>query len=231
MLPSAPPKLPATVRRVRLSYANVTSSIALFLALGGTSYAVAKLPKNSVGDQQLRSDAVTSPKIKDGTITAADLARGVVGSGPRGPRGSQGTPGVAGERGPSDLYVGTGETKSFPTTANTRIVVARVSNLPAGKYLLRGSARVSNWYSPLAGAHCWLFVNGDMVGRAYLPLGSTAGAVHSGPMAPEGHATVLAGASATMECFFDSSVTTATEIEVPRLTALRVENVVVQNLP
>ena len=52
----------------RPSPALVISVIALFVALGGTSYAVTQLPKNSVGAQQLKKSAVTSSKIKDGTI-------------------------------------------------------------------------------------------------------------------------------------------------------------------
>lgn len=85
--------------RSRLTYANVVSSLALFIALGGTSYAVAKLPKNSVGEPQLRSGAVTSPKIKDGSITPGDLAAGTAITGPRGPRGEQGPRGADGANG------------------------------------------------------------------------------------------------------------------------------------
>jgi hypothetical protein len=40
--------------------------LALVIALGGTSYAVSKLPKNSVGTQQLRDGAVTTPKLAKG---------------------------------------------------------------------------------------------------------------------------------------------------------------------
>jgi hypothetical protein len=36
-----------------LKFANVVSVLALFLALGGGAYAVASLPKNSVGPRQL----------------------------------------------------------------------------------------------------------------------------------------------------------------------------------
>ena len=39
--------------RDRLTYANVISSLALFIALGGTSYALT-LPRNSVGSAQIR---------------------------------------------------------------------------------------------------------------------------------------------------------------------------------
>jgi hypothetical protein len=53
--------------------AFVISLVALFVALGGTSYAATRLPKNSVGAKQLKKDAVTAPKIKNGAVTAAKL--------------------------------------------------------------------------------------------------------------------------------------------------------------
>ena len=45
------------MRRVRthLSYANVMATVAVFIALGGTSYAVTQLPRNSVGSKQIRT--------------------------------------------------------------------------------------------------------------------------------------------------------------------------------
>jgi hypothetical protein len=48
--------------------------IALFVALGGTSYAATRLPSNSVGSGQIRADAVTAAKIHDGAITAEKLS-------------------------------------------------------------------------------------------------------------------------------------------------------------
>jgi hypothetical protein len=51
----------------------VVACIALTVALGGTSYAAIKLPKNSVGTKQLRVNAVTSPKIKNNAVTGADV--------------------------------------------------------------------------------------------------------------------------------------------------------------
>ena len=53
----------------RLSYANVVATLALFIALGGTSYAALKLPKNSVGSTQIKTGAVhtgeiANPKVK-----------------------------------------------------------------------------------------------------------------------------------------------------------------------
>ena len=42
--------------RSHITYANVMATIALFIALGGTSYAVSQLPRNSVGAKQIRSE-------------------------------------------------------------------------------------------------------------------------------------------------------------------------------
>jgi hypothetical protein len=61
-------------RRLRApSPALIISLIALFVALGGTTYAAANLPKNSVGTPQLKKNAVTAPKIKSGAVTAAKI--------------------------------------------------------------------------------------------------------------------------------------------------------------
>lgn len=44
--------------RVRVNYASVTATIALFLSLGGASYAAFSLPAHSVGRRDLRAGAV-----------------------------------------------------------------------------------------------------------------------------------------------------------------------------
>lgn len=66
----------------RLSYANVVSTIALFLALGGaTAFAVNQLPKKSVGAKQLRPGAVTPDKIRKNAVTAPKIEALAVKSG------------------------------------------------------------------------------------------------------------------------------------------------------
>jgi hypothetical protein len=66
----------------RLTYANVVSSIALFLVLGGaTAFAAHQLGKHSVGTKQLKANAVTTAKIKKGAVTAAKIGTGAVGTG------------------------------------------------------------------------------------------------------------------------------------------------------
>jgi hypothetical protein len=68
--------------RKRLTYANVMSSIAVFLVLGGAAFAAVKLPKNSVGTKQLKNNAVISSKVKDGSLTGADLNASTLGTVP-----------------------------------------------------------------------------------------------------------------------------------------------------
>jgi hypothetical protein len=65
--------------RRHLSYANVISTICLFILLGGGAYAAARLPAKSVGTAQLKAGAVTGAKIKDGTITGAKVDSSTLG--------------------------------------------------------------------------------------------------------------------------------------------------------
>ena len=63
--------------RNRLTYANVIATLALFIALGGVSYAAFKLPKNSVGTKQIKREAVNGAKVKIGTIPPTAIKGGV----------------------------------------------------------------------------------------------------------------------------------------------------------
>lgn len=85
--------------RSKLTYANVLASLALFVALGGVSWAAVTLPANSVGKRQLKRDAVTSEKVANGGLKAADFAAGQLPTGRRGPAGPIGPAGPAGARG------------------------------------------------------------------------------------------------------------------------------------
>jgi hypothetical protein len=65
--------------RKRLTYANVMSSIAVFLVLGGaTALAAGQLGKNSVGSKQLKKNAVTAAKVKNNAVTTAKIKDGAV---------------------------------------------------------------------------------------------------------------------------------------------------------
>jgi hypothetical protein len=93
----------------RLTYANVMATVAVFIALGGASYAAVVLPKNSVGSKQIKNgqiktadlanNAVTSPKVKDGSLLSADFAPGQLVAGAPGATGAQGLKGDKGDPG------------------------------------------------------------------------------------------------------------------------------------
>jgi hypothetical protein len=63
----------------QLTYANVMSTVAVFLVLsGGAAYAASHLAKNSVGPKQLKKNAVTTSKVKNEVITAAKVKKGTL---------------------------------------------------------------------------------------------------------------------------------------------------------
>jgi hypothetical protein len=81
-------RLRATTRcvRDRLSYSNLVATAALFVALGGTSYAVLHVGSDDVVDNSLRSkdirnNTVRSRDIRDRTILGRDVRRDTLGSG------------------------------------------------------------------------------------------------------------------------------------------------------
>lgn len=89
--------------RPRLTYANVMATVAVFIALGGTSYAALALSDNSVKSKHIakgavkRSDvgngAVNSAKVADSSLSREDFKAGQLPAGPRGPKGDTGPAG------------------------------------------------------------------------------------------------------------------------------------------
>jgi len=89
------------------SPAMIVACVALVVALGGVSYAAGVLPKNSVGTAQLKkkavtgkkiaANAVTSGKVKNGSLLGVDFATGQLPAGPKGDKGDKGDAGQPGE--------------------------------------------------------------------------------------------------------------------------------------
>jgi hypothetical protein len=67
--------------RNHLSFANVISVIALFVALGGASYAAVTLPKNSVGAKQIKKNGVGASEIKKNAVRASEIKSSAVSGG------------------------------------------------------------------------------------------------------------------------------------------------------
>src|SRR3954468_6605314 len=57
----------------RLTYAGVTSTLALFIALGGGAYAAATLPANSVGAKQIKKGSVERSKLKNNAVDGSKV--------------------------------------------------------------------------------------------------------------------------------------------------------------
>ena len=111
--------------RPKLTYANVISTLCLFLLLtGGAALAASQLRKNSVGTRPLKNGAVTQKKISK---AAQKALRGQTGaSGPAGPSGIGPAFGVTRD----DRFTVTSTDISNPTP------LATLTGLPAGSYAI-----------------------------------------------------------------------------------------------
>ena len=95
--------------RKHLTYSNVVATLALFIALGGSSYAALTLPKNSVGSKQLRAKAVGSSELRSRAVRGRHIAADSVTTSKlsrstrEALRGNTGPMGPAGPAGPSGL--------------------------------------------------------------------------------------------------------------------------------
>jgi hypothetical protein len=94
--------------RKKLTYANVMATVAVFVALGGSSYAAV-----TITGKDIKDGTVTGKDVKDRSLTAKDFSGSVAGpqgkrgktgatgaTGPAGAPGSQGIQGVQGIQGP-----------------------------------------------------------------------------------------------------------------------------------
>jgi hypothetical protein len=59
--------------RPRVTYANVTATLALFIALSGGAYAATALPANSVGSKQLKRGSVVTARIKTDAVNGSKV--------------------------------------------------------------------------------------------------------------------------------------------------------------
>ena len=64
--------------RARLTYANVVATLALFIALGGSSYAVSK-----ISGSQIRNASIAGKKLKRNTLGGARIKESRLGTVPR----------------------------------------------------------------------------------------------------------------------------------------------------
>ena len=148
--------------RSSLTYANVMATIAVFIALGGTSYAVAtgsidtrEIRNNTVRSGDVRNNDVRGRDIRDGTIRSVDVLDGSLLSGdfqagqlPSGPQGERGLQGEEGDTGPPGIS-GLEEVNAFSAFDSTSPKGASAV-CPEGKRVIGGGAFVNAFGGPVA---------------------------------------------------------------------------------
>lgn len=146
--------------RKRLTYANVMSSIAVFLVLGGATALAAGLAKNSVGSKQIKKNAVTTAKIKNNAVTTAKIKNG----------GVTGSKLAAGAVGGSALGAGsiTNDKLAEGAVTGSKVAAGTIGrgNLSEGALLPRAFGLVDSDGSVLPAKTIGL-PNATMVGDAY----------------------------------------------------------------
>jgi hypothetical protein len=126
----------------KLTYANVISTICLFLLLsGGAAYAASQvLPKNSVGSRQLKNGAITPAKLSTAAKAAMTGA-----AGPQGPRGEKGDRGEAGAKGDKGEAPAKGEKGDKGDQGETGLTGETGPAGPFTATLPSGKSQVGDW--------------------------------------------------------------------------------------
>jgi hypothetical protein len=81
--------------RTRLTYANVMATIAVFIALGGSSYAAIvitgrNVKNSSLTGRDIRNSSLTASDVKNHSLRAVDFKSKQLPAGPQGPKGDKG---------------------------------------------------------------------------------------------------------------------------------------------
>jgi hypothetical protein len=133
-----------TKLRARASYANVVATLALFLALGGSSYAALTITGRNVANRSLtakdvKRNSLTTTEVRDRSLRGKDFKPGALPVGAPGPMGDTGAPGPKGDtgaqgaRGPSDAWV-----------VVFKAGLADVANLQDGNYVVNAAVQWRN---------------------------------------------------------------------------------------
>lgn len=145
--------------RRHLSYANVVASLALFAALGGTSYAAITITSKNVKNGTLTTTdlkdnaAVKSADVVNGSLLSKDFKPGqlVAGApGPQGAPGPKGDSGATGAQGPKGETGATGP-QGNPGTARAYARVLANPNAVIDPAKTKGLTAVSR---PATGVYC-----------------------------------------------------------------------------
>jgi hypothetical protein len=102
-----------------MTYANIVATLALFVALGGSSYAALIITGASVKDgsltgKDIKDNSVTSGDIRNNSLLKKDFKAGQLPAGPKGPPGPTGATGAKGDAGLSTGPAGGALSGTYP---------------------------------------------------------------------------------------------------------------------
>ena len=209
----------ARVLSYRPSAAMIVALVALFVAMGGTTYAVKRLPKASVGSKQIKKNAVTSTKVKNGSLRAGDFKKSGL---PKGAQGPAGPAGATGARGPSNAFsTFRAPSVNVPVTAT---VVAQL-NVPAGSYVViaKGVPFEGDAANPAQGS-CTLAA-GANTDDIVFGLDTSSTVFSNNPVTSTVVQTFGAPATITWTCTKSGGAATGFAMAQRRLTAIQVASV------
>jgi hypothetical protein len=207
------------MKRPNLTPSMAVSLAALTVALGGTSYAAIKLPRNSVGNPQIKRNAVTGDKVQDGSLFANDFAPGQIPKGPQGDTGAPGPQGATGLPGPAGAPGAQGPAGVSQIIMRRHPDLVRMDlgagshldlvsmQLPAGRWWV--SANTNGFYDVTPGStfRCALLVNGDQPEPAQaLGLGSGDTLSRAGVFSPQVAVTAAAPTTVVLRCSHETEV-------------------------
>lgn len=185
------------------SLALIVALIALLIAVSGTTYAAVKLPKNSVGSKQ----------VKNSSLKAKDLRKGVLG-----------------ER--SNVYYGVqdGFADLMPDEIDTPIVT--LEGLPAGSYLLTGHLTAVKFGTPPSIVRCGIKAAGtNSMGAQGNGFAAAVGGGDGAIVVPVQASLAVSSASAFDAQLYCRQDGLAADVEEGRLIAERVDSVAVRISP
>lgn len=207
------------------SPSSVLAAFAIFLALGGTTYAAAQ-----ISGKDVRNSSLTGADVRDGSLTAQDLAPGALRSptvvaepgpqGPAGPAGEQGERGEQGSRGPVGP-AGPAEVVRRHDSEPTTLQIDPTSfalDLGEGSWAVTVTGMLRNDGETPGSARCSLGTSPDgdpIVQRARLAPGATPG--DTAALAVNG---VVPGGTAQLMCEGNGNDVLLDELS---MTAIRVQ--------
>jgi hypothetical protein len=189
---------------------NTIALLALFLVLGGTSYAAA----SAINGKTIKPNSIPKNRLTKTAIKQLHGAKGARGA--QGLQGPQGIQGIQGPIGPSDVYATNNDGIAYGTSTTTIISLA----LPAGKYLVTYTG-VPFVASGAATQTCSLVAPAGTISQSYVSLDATNTGFADASETMNAPTTLASAGSVSVDCF----ASVAGFMERNHLTAIAVGSV------